>query len=162
MSGSILLVLRILAALSLYAFTGWALYLLWRTLQIQSQLLNTRRVIPISLTLLHPEDPPQNLHFASAEIIIGREPDCQCVLSDATASARHARLSYHHSQWWVEDLQSTNGTRLNGDRIGVPTVIISDDKIGCGHTTIIVKLGGDTRAATTTPYPQPLASEEQP
>ncbi len=152
MSGIILLVLRILAALSLYAFTGWVLYLLWRNLQIQSQLISSRRVVPISLSLLHPENPPQNLHFVTGEIIIGREPDCQCILTDSTASARHARLSYHHSQWWVEDLQSTNGTRLNGDRIGVPTVIISDDKLTCGHTTIIVKLGGDSRTATTIPY----------
>lgn len=151
MSGIPLLILRILATLSLYAFTGWALYLLWRDLQIQSALLSARKVTPISLHIQSPDQPDKTIHFTGAEIIIGRQPECHCPLNDETASAHHARLSYHHNQWWVEDLQSTNGTKLNGERITVPTVLISGDVIICGHTTLTVQIAGDAQISSTTP-----------
>lgn len=151
MSGIPLLILRILATLSLYAFTGWALYLLWRDLQIQGALLSARKVIPLSLHIHTADQPSKTLHFTRNEIIIGRQPECHCVLADEAASAHHARLSHHHNQWWVEDLQSTNGTKLNGERITVPTVIISGDSITCGHTTLTVQIAGDAPLSSTTP-----------
>jgi len=83
------------------------------------------------------------LYFTDDEVIIGRDPQCHCPLSDETASARHARLNYHHKQWWIEDLQSKNGTKLNGEKVSVPTVVISGDKITCGHATITLKIAGD-------------------
>ena len=38
-------------------------------------------------------------------------------------------VSFHHGQWWLEDLGSTNGTFLNKNQIAVPTVIITGDQI---------------------------------
>lgn len=150
MSGIVILILRILATLSLFVFTGWALYLLWCDLKIQSALLSARKVAPLSLSIQSPGQAPKTQYFTQAEIIIGRQPECDCVLSDDTASAHHARLSYHHNQWWVEDLQSTNGTKLNDSRINVPTVIISGDVITCGHTNLTVHLSKETASAPTT------------
>lgn len=48
---------------------------------------------------------------------IGRSRDNDIVLADhdgAGASGHHAEAVRHHKQWWIHDLQSTNGTRLNG------------------------------------------------
>jgi pSer/pThr/pTyr-binding forkhead associated (FHA) protein len=59
---------------------------------------------------------------------------------DDTASARHAQLSYHHLQWWLEDLASTNGTILNDTPITMPTVITSGDEIRCGETHMTITL----------------------
>ncbi len=98
---------------------------------------------PISLTIRRDDQLPQVRHFKQPEITIGRDPACECPLMRESVSARHARLSYHHGQWWLEDLDSTNGTFLNRERLSTPTVVISGDEIGCGNTRLIVALTGD-------------------
>ena len=143
MSGPVFLVLRFLLALGLYAFLAWAFLNLWRDLRQQSALLAIRQVPPISLTITSVDQPPQVRYFNQPEITIGRDPACECPLDEETVSARHARLSYHHGQWWLEDLDSTNGTLLNQERLSTPTVVISGDEIGCGNTHLNVTLPGD-------------------
>ena len=143
MSGPILLVLRFLLALCLYAFLAWAFFSLWRDLRQQSTLLATRRVPPISLTITRDDQPAQVRHFKQPEITMGRDPACEYPLEGETVSAHHARLSYHHGQWWLEDLDSTNGTFLNQERLSMPTVVVSGDKIGCGETRLTIALAGD-------------------
>jgi pSer/pThr/pTyr-binding forkhead associated (FHA) protein len=49
-------------------------------------------------------------------------------------------LSYHHSQWWIQDLQSTNGTLLNDEKLKSATVIVSGDEIVCGQSVLIVSI----------------------
>jgi FHA domain len=53
----------------------------------------------------------------SRELFIGRSSSCDIVLSDASVSRRHARLVLRDGSWVVQDLESTNGTNLNGRRI---------------------------------------------
>jgi len=151
MSGLVLLGLRVLLALSLYAFLGWALFLLWRDLQRQSQMLAARAVPPLTMQIEIEGTATLTRRFEQGEITIGRDPDCECVLQDEAISARHARLMYHHNQWWLEDLKSKNGTRLNDEHLTVATVIITGDKIGCGHATLVVSLGEANILAPTLP-----------
>ncbi|CAM2911554.1 FHA domain-containing protein FhaB [Skermania piniformis] len=54
-------------------------------------------------------------------VLIGRADDSTLVLTDDYASTRHARLSPRGSDWYVEDLGSTNGTYL--DRAKVTTAV---------------------------------------
>jgi pSer/pThr/pTyr-binding forkhead associated (FHA) protein len=140
MSGIILLSLRIAAAVALYVFLGWILLLMWRSLRHEAAFLSERKTAPLFLTLESANSAPQTLHFTSGEVAIGRDPDCECVLSDATTSARHARLSFHHNQWWLEDLGSRNGTSLNGEALTTATIIVNGDTIQCGQTKLQVIL----------------------
>lgn len=141
MSAVLLLGLRILAAVVLYGFVGWALSMLWLSLRQQSTLVSNRKVIPLTLTIQTGNVPTRVLKFSeTTEIVIGRDPDCECLLEDSTISARHARLTFHHNQWWLEDLQSTNGTRLNDEMLGTATIVVSADQIRCGQTTLTVNL----------------------
>jgi pSer/pThr/pTyr-binding forkhead associated (FHA) protein len=158
MSGPILLVLRILLAASLYAFLGLAFFLLWQEIRQQAALLALRKVPPISLMIQREDTPAQIRHFTQPEITIGRDPACECPIQDETVSARHARLSYHHGQWWLEDLNSTNGTLLNREPVSTPTVLISDDEIGCGKARLTVVMAGDNLMPPT----QRLSDEEKP
>ncbi len=149
MSGPVILALRALLAAGLYAFLAWGLTLLWREVRQQAVLLAMRRIPAISLSVTGKDETTHVQHFKSAEVTIGRHPACECRLSDDSASAYHARLSFHHGQWWLEDLKSTNGTTLNGETVLIPTVVVSGDEIRCGKTRLVVTLGGDTLLSPT-------------
>jgi len=140
MSGPFLLVLRIAMTLSLYFFMGWAFLLLWRNFKLESELLTTRKTPPITLTFSYVNNIAKTKHFKIPEITLGRNPHCDVHLENETVSAHHARLSYHHGQWWLEDLASRNGTTLNGDGIKTPTIVIDNDKISCGKILVTVRL----------------------
>jgi pSer/pThr/pTyr-binding forkhead associated (FHA) protein len=130
-SGPILLALRLLLAVALYAFLVWALWLMWRDLRQQSRQLAAPAAPPLILTLKN-DGAELTYRFTTAEVIIGRDPTCNLRLDEKTLSARHARLSYHHGQWWVEDLHSTNGTLLNAERVSEPVVAAAGDLLRCG------------------------------
>ena len=49
--------------------------------------------------------------------VLGRSKDCDVQVHDANVSRRHAELRREGSNWWVVDLDSTNGTELNGTRV---------------------------------------------
>jgi pSer/pThr/pTyr-binding forkhead associated (FHA) protein len=149
MSGPVVLALRILLAASLYAFLGWAFISLWRDINQQGTLLASRKVPPISLTEVCADSAPQARHFIQQEVTIGRDPACEFPVDDEAISARHARLRFHHNQWWLEDLDSTNGTLLNQEKLVMPTVVISDDEIKCGETRFIISLADDVLTPMT-------------
>lgn len=140
MSGSIVLALRLVTALALFGFLGWALFFLFREVQRQSLSLANRRIPGLSLTVRQETGGSSLKYFAQPEVILGRDPGCDIPLMDDTVSTRHAQLTYHHNQWWLEDLASTNGTILNGTPVNMATVIVSGDEIKCGTTRLTVSL----------------------
>jgi hypothetical protein len=140
MSAVLVLVVRVIMVAVLYAFVGWAFYTLWRSLQHQSEDLALRRIPPLAIRM-QSESEDRYRQFASSEIIIGRDLQCDYQIPDETISARHARLSYHHKQWWVEDLYSTNGTYLNREPLTTSTVIVSDDELRCGQVYLTITIG---------------------
>lgn len=136
-----MLVLRLLLALALYAFLGWALFTIWRELRTHSLIVSTQRIPPITMNWINNEGNISR-QFTLPEIVVGRDPACDLVAPDEMVSARHARLSFHHNQWWVEDLQSTNGTFLNDERVYTATVLIDGDELRCGNLYLQVKFTG--------------------
>lgn len=52
------------------------------------------------------------------ELVIGRSSQCDIVVTDPTVSRRHARLILRDGKWILQDLASTNGSHLNGRRVG--------------------------------------------
>ena len=150
MSGPIVLALRLGLAVCLYAFLGWGLFTLWRDLQAQGISLAGRKAPAVSLAIqLGPRETTRRV-FQQIEVTLGRDPACDVPLNDDAVSARHARLAYHHGQWWAEDLGSTNGTRLNQAQLNTPTVITTGDQIECGHTALIVSIGASADPSPTT------------
>lgn len=151
MTGIVLLILRIAMTLALYTLLGWAFLLMWRTLKQETFLLSNRKTAPLFLALNTPESSSQILRFTDGDIIVGRDPDCECVLKDETISARHIRFTYHHNQWWGEDLGSRNGTTLNDAALTTPTILIHGDIVKCGKSAIQVILEGETASNQNIP-----------
>lgn len=134
MSGIVVLVVRAIVALMLYAFLGTALYILWQDLQMHVEMVKAAQVPILTVSSITGDSNP--LEFNVPEVVIGRDPLNNCAISDETVSSRHAKLSYHHNQWWLEDMNSTNGTFLNDDRVYTPTVVITGDEIRCGQVVL--------------------------
>lgn len=132
-------ILRYVLMAVLFIFLGWVIYTLWRDLQFQSQVVNTQKVPPILLAVESDIDSTQK-SFSKPEIIIGRDEDCDFRLVDDAVSTRHAKLSFRYLQWWVEDLQSTNGTFLNDQRVETATVIIKGDELRIGRQIILINI----------------------
>jgi tetratricopeptide (TPR) repeat protein len=70
--------------------------------------------------------------------IVGRVPDCELTLTDAAVSRRHIelRFSEEDGSWVLEDLNSSSGTTLNGEMLGMPTEVKHGDVIGVGQTEL--------------------------
>jgi len=138
MSGPILLALRILLIASLYGLLGWAFYTLWLDLRRQ---VDVAAIPAIPLLKLSGENDGQDIFsFSLEEVSVGRDPAADLCLDHPTISARHARLRFHHSQWWVEDLNSKNGTFLNGEPVNEPMVITQGDRLGFGQVSLIIEV----------------------
>ncbi len=69
------------------------------------------------------------------EITIGRSSDSAIVIRDDYTSTHHARLMLWNDQWMLQDLDSTNGTFLDGSRVAVPTPIPLNTPVKIGSTT---------------------------
>ena len=143
MSGPIVLGLRLLLALALYSFLGAALWIIWRNLRQEGWDIANRRTPGIRLELRSRGGNARPYQFFQPEILLGRDQGCQIMLKDETVSARHAKLSFHHGHWWVEDLGSRNGTRLNKQKLKTATVLTTGDEIACGKARLAVDLGSN-------------------
>lgn len=135
---TILLALRLLMALALYAFLGWCFYIVWRDLRQQAESLAKQRVSPLRITLAGENGTGEQLRFTAPEITIGRHPSSEWMLADETISSQHARLVYRHDQWWLEDLSSRNGTFLNGEALTAPVVLADQDEVRCGQVSFSI------------------------
>lgn len=68
---------------------------------------------------------------------IGRSSECELQLLDPLLSRHHTRMTLRDNEYWVEDLNSKNGTFLNGDRIDVPLKLRKGDEVVIGNTSFI-------------------------
>jgi len=69
--------------------------------------------------------------------VLGRSRECRIVLDDATVSKEHARLRVEGPSVFIEDLDSTNGTLVNGKAIEGPTLLHRGDRIALGRNVIV-------------------------
>lgn len=67
--------------------------------------------------------------------ILGRGADCSAILDDSTVSKHHCRVGFD-ARPWLEDLDSTNGTYLNGRRISGSAWLRRGDRIALGTAKI--------------------------
>ncbi len=74
--------------------------------------------------------------ISAAERYLGRDTANDVVMDDEEVSARHARISFVDGTFWVEDLQSTNGTFVNGERIRERTKLQNEDLVKIGKTLL--------------------------
>jgi len=94
--------------------------------------------LPHRLTVTEPSAlRGSKFELTGVEMTIGRAAGCQVALPDDTfASTVHARIYGRDGAIYVEDLGSTNGTYLNGMRLGAPAVLRPGDQLQVGNTVM--------------------------
>lgn len=74
--------------------------------------------------------------FDTAEARLGRTADNDVVIKDPSSSRSHARVYEEEGRYFVEDLKSANGTRLNAKAVKAPLELKSGDRITIGDVTL--------------------------
>lgn len=142
MSAVIILILRVFAAVCLYVFLGFIILILWKDLKKMD--IKTFDSLQTSITIKDISR-DETREFWDDEIFIGRDALAHIRFQhDEAVSNIHARIFRKEENWWIEDLQSTNGTFLNEDPINTPAIIISGDQITCGKTTIEININNNS------------------
>ncbi len=74
---------------------------------------------------------------ARDELLVGRHDRCDVVVTHPSVSRRHARLTFRDGCWVLRDLDSTNGTRVNGKRV-VRCRLEPGDRLMLGSADLLV------------------------
>jgi hypothetical protein len=99
-------------------------------------------------------------HPVHGELVLGREhATADLVIPDPGVSRRHARVLTNSGGVILEDLGSSNGTYVNGERISGPVELGAGDEVQLGDTVLGVQ---DGTAATAVMAPGPPATEQHP
>jgi hypothetical protein len=138
-----LFLLRLALAVLLYAFLGGIFYLLWLDLRRAMTAAQTRERARGRLVLIACDLPSPQVGETFPLLPItsmGRASTNTISLPDETASLEHALITQRNGKWWLEDLESRNGTTLNGQAVTMPTVISAGDLIGLGRAQFKLEL----------------------
>jgi len=90
-----------------------------------------------TLTLLSEPNPGAVYPIDDEGVVIGRTLDASLHIDDAGLSRKHARIYRVDGDYFVEDLGSTNGTTVNGERIKAPQRLDDGMRILLGKSTVL-------------------------
>ena len=91
--------------------------------------------VPTKLVITEGDRTGHTLRLDRREITIGRSADSDLIIDDEYASTHHAKLVQIEADWVIQDLNSTNGTFLAGNRVGTPVAIKINTPVRIGKTT---------------------------
>jgi serine phosphatase RsbU (regulator of sigma subunit)/pSer/pThr/pTyr-binding forkhead associated (FHA) protein len=82
-----------------------------------------------SLLVLKGNNQGQRVPLSTDKSVLGRNPDCQVVISGTAVSREHAQIVYVQGKFYIEDKQSRNGTFVNNQQISGRTLLHEGDRI---------------------------------
>ncbi len=130
----LLLTLRFVLAGLLYAFLAGVIYLIWQDLRAHTR-DDSAPFQPATL-ITEAGALPRQIIGLRPVTAIGRSSDNHVMIDDPFASANHAIVVWREERWWIEDLDSHNGTYVNGEPVAKPRQLVSGDRIGIGETIL--------------------------
>lgn len=77
--------------------------------------------------IVHEEGVRSEVAFERESVVLGRNVDCDLRLANTRVSRRHARIERAGERLWVVDLQSANGTWVNGERVARRELFVGDE-----------------------------------
>lgn len=73
--------------------------------------------------------------LAGRQLTIGRAGDSDLVVDDEYTSTHHAKLVFINGEWLIQDLDSTNGTLLDGKKVATTQVVPMNTQVRVGQTS---------------------------
>lgn len=73
--------------------------------------------------------------LAGRQLTIGRAGDSDLIVDDEYTSTHHAKLVYINGEWLIQDLDSTNGTLLDGKKVATTQVVPNNTQVRVGQTS---------------------------
>ncbi len=138
-----ILILRIMGAIVLLAFIGLIAWMMLKDLQLlTSKSASSFTSRGALIVVAEPTNGrPDGIFYPLYPVTtLGRSPANDVIINDDYTSSEHARISWLDSQWWLEDLGSSNGTYINDLPINKATVITNGDLITVGETQFRVQI----------------------
>lgn len=109
-----------------------------------------------SVRVVHGPDEGHTIELSDSDVVLGRDASCDHVLSDPRTSRRHAKLVRGARGWMIEDLGSSLGTYVDGERIEGLARLREGDTIRVGHTTLVFSADAPAEPSPAPPKPQPV------
>jgi pSer/pThr/pTyr-binding forkhead associated (FHA) protein len=109
-------------------------------------------------------EPAPSLTLLGSEMVVGRNSSCDHVIDLPMVSSQHARLFREGDRILLEDLHSSNGTFVNGNRVEGPVDLKPGDLIGLGSYTLRLEVGPragvavDPGGRLSSPASQPVST----
>jgi hypothetical protein len=138
----LLLSLRVILAISLYAFLFWAVRITWAELKKAARDKIDPTIPPLSLIAHQDTDEPIYYDLTKEVNLIGRAAHCDIIVRDETVSSHHGRIYYESGQWWFQDLNSSNGSFLEENRVDRPAVLTNGDALRLGRINFQIIMSG--------------------
>ncbi len=82
--------------------------------------------------------PGATFPLESDQLIIGRDASNGVAINDVEVSRKHARLTLQGGKYVLDDLGSTNGTFINGQRLAAPAVLKAGDIVSLGEQIVLM------------------------
>ena len=90
------------------------------------------------LEIIEGPDKGQSFSLQDGDVFIGRHGQCELVLQDPEVSRRHLKVAPGENDWWLDDLGSTNGSSVNGQRI-THQLAVPGDRIQIGQSVLVIQ-----------------------
>ena len=90
----------------------------------------------MSELIIKDENGKRNFKIECGELLLGRSEECAVILKAQAVSRKHSRLFKEGPFYYIQDLNSTNGTFVNGVKISEKTPLAHRDTIGAGSARI--------------------------
>ena len=90
------------------------------------------------LEIIEGPDIGQSFSLKDVEVFVGRHGQCELILHDPEVSRRHLKIAPGENGWWLDDLGSTNGSFINGQRI-THQIAVLGDRIQVGLSVLVIQ-----------------------
>jgi len=115
----------------------------------------------VNLILFKKDGSQKAFSLPSNITVIGRRHDCDLCIPLMPVSRRHCQLNLNKEALKIRDLDSRNGTYLNGERINGEATVKAGDYVKIGSLTFLLQIDGEPKEIVPPEQAKPKPSQQE-